>query len=234
MAQGAPGQDVKILFLPDQHLGRNTAAAYGIDVATQSCIYDPVLTRKGHDLGGAAPEALLASRVILWAGHCSVHKLFRPEHCTSIRAQDAAAGTKTHVIVHPECCKEVVDLADMTGSTEFIIQTIDNAPPGTRWAVGTEVHLVNRLANRARERGVEVRILSECQCLCTTMYRIDPQHLLWALDGIAEGREPNVVRVHPDAKAQARLALERMLRNTAPAGQGAVPSAAAAAPALVD
>jgi quinolinate synthase len=215
MAQGAPGQDVKILFLPDQHLGRNTAAAYGIDVATQSCIYDPVLTRKGHDLGGAAPEALLASRVILWAGHCSVHKLFRPEHCTSIRAQDAAAGTKTHVIVHPECCKEVVDLADMTGSTEFIIQTIDNAPPGTRWAVGTEVHLVNRLANRARERGVEVRILSECQCLCTTMYRIDQPHLLWVLDGLAsESRKriPNQIKVLPAVRELALLALDRMLK----------------------
>jgi quinolinate synthase len=122
----------------------------------------------------------------------------------------------------------------MNGSTEHIIQTIENAKPGTRWAVGTEIHLVNRLAKAAAARDVFVRILSDCQCLCTTMYRIDQQHLLWVLDGIAEGRSPNVISVHPEAKRLAKLALERMLRNSAPAGQGAVRSRAAGAAALVD
>ena len=139
------------------------------------------LTRQGQALGGATPRQLLDSRVILWAGHCSVHKLFRPEHCDQVRAADAAGGTgvppvpgpPTTILVHPECCKEVVDKADLSGSTEFIIKAIREAKPGSRWAIGTEVHLVTRLAREAKERGVHVRILSDCQCLCTTMYRID-------------------------------------------------------------
>ncbi len=116
-----------------------------------------------------------------------------------------------NVIVHPECAKEVVDEADASGSTEFIIKTIEAAQPGSNWAVGTEVHLVNRLAEEAVARNVHVRMLSECQCLCTTMYRIDPQHLLWVLDGLADGEVRNQIHVHPDAAALARLALERML-----------------------
>jgi quinolinate synthase len=108
----------------------------------------------------------------------------------------------------------VVDVADLSGSTEHIIRTIEQAAPGTRWAVGTEIHLVNRLARAAAARDVFVRILSDCQCLCTTMYRIDPPHLLWSLDRIAEGSPANIVRVHPDARRDARLALERMLRNS--------------------
>jgi quinolinate synthase len=220
MSQGQGGEDVRILFLPDQHLGRNTAAAYGIDIASATCVYDPVLARKGRELGGATPEQVLASRVILWAGHCSVHKLFRPEHCASVRRLDAAEGTDTRILVHPECAKEVVDLADMTGSTEFIIQTVDAAPTGSRWAIGTEVHLVNRIAQRARERGVSVRILSECQCLCTTMYRIDQPHLLWVLDALcAPGRKrvPNQVSVLPAVREKALLALDRMLALSAKA-----------------
>jgi len=218
MSHKSETQDVKIFFLPDQHLGRNTAAAYGINTRTHTCLYDPKVARKGEELGGSTPEQLFASSVILWAGHCSVHKLFRPEHCTQTHARDAAEGTKTTILVHPECAKEVVDLADMTGSTEFIIQSVNNAPAGSRWAVGTEVHLVNRLANAVKARGVHVRILSDCQCLCTTMYRIDQPHILWVLDNLAGGgasggkvKIQNRVQVHPLVRASALLALDRML-----------------------
>lgn len=207
-ARGAAGGDaVKVLFLPDQHLGRNTAASFGLDVGTQTALYDPKRSRGGDDLGGMTPGQLLRARVILWAGHCSVHKLFRPEHCDEVRARDP----EMKILVHPECCKEVVDKSDLSGSTEFIIKTIDAAPPGSRWSVGTEVHLVNRLARRAAARGVTVKILSDCQCLCTTMYRIDEPHLLWALDNLAAGKVVNQVSVHPDARAPAVEALNRML-----------------------
>jgi quinolinate synthase len=202
-----PEEDVKILFLPDQHLGRNTAASHGLDVETQTCLYDPRKTHRGEALGGATPEQLMASSVILWAGHCSVHKLFRPEHVDQLRE----TSPETTVLVHPECSKEVVDKADLAGSTEYIIRTIENAEPGTKWAIGTEVHLVNRLAKAAWNRGVQTRILSDCQCLCTTMYRIDQPHLLWTLDNLAEGKVVNRVQVHPDAREDAILALDRML-----------------------
>jgi quinolinate synthase len=215
-----PGESIKVMFLPDQHLGRNTAAACGIDVATKSCVYDPRQIRQGKELGGATPQQLKSSDVILWAGHCSVHKLFRPEHCDDIRKFSAATPERPpfSILVHPECCKEVVDKSDLNGSTEFIISTIRNASPGTRWAVATEVHLVKRLASEAAARGVEVHILSNCQCLCTTMYRIDQPHLLWVLDqlcgeGTPDGmpRVVNSIRVHPEARAKALKALERML-----------------------
>ena len=120
-----------------------------------------------------------------------------------------------NVIVHPECCKEVVDKADHSGSTEQIIKTIEAAEPGSNWAVGTEVHLVNRVAQAAAERDVTVAMLSECQCLCTTMYRIEPTNLLWVLDNLAEGNVVNQITVHPDAQKQAILALDRMLANVA-------------------
>lgn len=219
----APGERVKVLFLPDQHLGRNTASKFGIDVATQSCIYDPKKARAGQTLGGSTPAQVLESQVILWAGHCSVHKLFRPEHCAQVRAQDQADGTNTSILVHPECAKEVVDASDFSGSTEFIIRMVSDAPPGSRWAIGTEVHLVNRLANQAKARGVHVRILSDCQCLCTTMFRIDEPHLLWVLDHLtgkhagrlnippASARVVNRIEVLPKVKELALLALDRML-----------------------
>jgi quinolinate synthase len=221
----AQGDDVKILFLPDQHLGRNTAARFGLDVATQTCLYDPKLRHAGEPFGGASEDELLRSRVVLWAGHCSVHKLFRPEHCAAIHRENAsrAAGVEpTQILVHPECCKEVVDLADLAGSTEYILDTVRASPPGSKWAIGTEHHLVTRLAREAEARGVSVRILSDCQCLCTTMFRIDEPHLLWVLDGLCGvGTGPNqsdglakvrnVIRVHPDVQKHAIVALERML-----------------------
>jgi quinolinate synthase len=227
----ATGERVKILFLPDQHLGRNTAKRKGFVTEFDAAPGKPAQTalwNPKRDRGGLTDEAIRAADVLLWAGHCSVHKMFRTEHVDAVRAEFADRGGIT-VIVHPECSQDVVDAADLSGSTEHIIQTIERAEPGSRWAIGTEIHLVNRLAKAAAARDVFVRILSDCQCLCTTMYRIDPQHLLWSLDCIAEVKPANVVRVHPEAKAQARLALERMLRNTAPAGQGAVKSRSAAA-----
>ncbi len=203
-------EDIKILFLPDQHLGRNTAASFGINVQKHSCVYDPRAAQLGSAkgrIGGSTPKQIADAKVILWAGHCSVHKLFRPEHCDEARAADPAIK----ILVHPECAKEVVDKADYAGSTEFIINTIRKAEPGSSWAVGTEVHLVNRIARQAASRGVSVRILSSCQCLCTTMYRIDEPHLLWALDNLAAGKIVNRVRVHPDARSHALDALDRML-----------------------
>ncbi len=207
-----PGERVQLLFLPDQHLGRNTAKSRGfvteVDAARDaSLVSDCVLWNPRLAGGGTSTEVLRAARVVLWAGHCSVHKLFRPEHVEWIRANEPGM----RVIVHPECAQEVVDLADLVGSTEFIITTIDQAAAGERFAVGTETHLVHRVAERARARGVDVRILSDCQCLCTTMYRIDPPHLLWVLDELAAGRVVNRVSVHPDARALARVAIDRML-----------------------
>ncbi|MHC4833522.1 MAG: quinolinate synthase NadA [Planctomycetota bacterium] len=206
-----PGERVQVLFLPDQHLGRNTAKRAGfvteVDAARKGCRAETAVWNPRKALGGLDEATIHEAAVLLWAGHCSVHKLFRPEHVEEIHA----AGDGTQVIVHPECAQEVVDLADHVGSTEFILERIERAEPGSRWAVGTEVHLVSRLAKAAAARGVHVRILSDCQCLCTTMYRIDPPHLLWSLDQLAEGRVVNRISVHPEARAPAVSALERML-----------------------
>ena len=204
----------KILFLPDQHLGRNTAHTRGfrteVDATRdederppQTALWDP---KKD---GGLEDDAYRAADVVLWAGHCSVHRLFRPEHAAAVRREDPDG----RVIVHPECTQEVVDVADLAGSTEYIIEAVESAKPGSSWYVGTEVHLVDRLSRRAAERGVRVRMLSDCQCLCTTMYRIDPPHLLWVLDNLAEDRVLNRIAVHPEAAEHARMALDRMLAN---------------------
>ena len=204
----ADGEHIKILFLPDQHLGRNTAVACGFDVTTDICLWDPKHT---DNLGGCNEEDLSRSPFILWKGHCSVHKLFRPEHIEQIRTQ----WPDVNVIVHPECIYEVAQEADMTGSTERIIKTIDSAESGTRWAIGTEVNLVNRLCNQAAQRGVQARILSDCQCLCTTMYRIDLPHLLWTLDNLAEDHVANQIKVHSRVRRWALVALDRMLTISA-------------------
>ena len=220
-----PGEAIKILFLPDQHLGRNTAASFGIDVDRKTGLYDPTMTAKGLGVGGMSAERVDESDVLLWAGHCSVHKLFRPEHCDEIRA----AEPDRRILVHPECGKEVVDRADLSGSTGFIIKTLEAAAPGTKWAVGTEHNLVRRMSRVMAERGVDVRILSDCQCLCTTMYRIDEPHLLWVLDGLCgigpdgEAIEPvarNVIDVPEAVRGPALRALDRML-ELVPAAAGA-------------
>jgi quinolinate synthase len=208
-----PGEQIKVLFLPDQHLGRNTAAAVGYDVVTQMALWDP---RHPDVPGGLDEETLLRSTFLLWKGHCSVHKLFRPEHVDQIKAM----WPDVTVIVHPECAHEVVLRADLTGSTEGIIRAIETAEPGSRWAIGTEVHLVNRLAKAAEARGVTARILSDCQCLCTTMYRIDMPHLLWTLDHLAAGKVVNQIKVHPHVRKWSLVALDRMLSITAAAASG--------------
>jgi len=210
-------EDVRILFLPDQHLGRNTASRFGfrteVDHArdgkgSETALWDP---RKPD--GGTDAQTMQQSKVILWAGHCSVHRLFRPEHVEEARERFAEKGGVT-VLVHPECQKEVVDCADLTGSTEYIIRCIEEAEPGSNWSIGTEVHLVNRLAAEARARGVHVTMLSDCHCLCTTMIRISPKNLLWVLDSLAEGNEVNRISVHPEARRLAKLAIDRMLAHT--------------------
>lgn len=220
-------RDIRILFLPDQHLGRNTASRFGlrteVDAARDGgpsdiALWDP---RKPH--GGLTDDAIRRSKVLLWAGHCSVHRLFRPEHVHAAREQFRDEGGVT-VLVHPECEKEVVDLADLAGSTEFIIETVRTAPPGSNWAVATEHHLVNRVAAEARARGVTVIALSDCHCLCTTMIRISPRNLLWVLDSLAAGTVVNQVLVHPEAKRLARLAVDRMLAHASRAASSS-PSA---------
>ena len=225
------GESVKILFLPDQHLGRNTAKSHGyvteVDAAARGVAAQCALWNPKLENGGLTAAQIRDAGVLLWAGHCSVHKLFRPEHV------DAARREGRTVLVHPECAQEVVDIADLAGSTEFIIDTIERAAPGSSWAVGTEVHLVNRVARRAAGRGVHVRILSDCQCLCTTMYRIDQAHLAWCLDQLAAGKVVNRIGVHPEAKRLARLALDRMLR-LAPARAGAAGGRSAVAGMTVD
>jgi quinolinate synthase len=211
----AEGEDIKLLFLPDQHLGRNTAHAYGIDVENHTTIWDPKAVDGGQRLGGTTYEALLDAKVILWKGHCSVHQLFRAEHVKQLRESEP----DRKIIVHPECAKEVVDLADVQGSTGKILKTIRDSEPGTKWAVGTEVHLIDRIANEMREKGVDVISLSPFQCLCTTMYRIDPKHLLWSLDHLAEGKVVNQITVHPQTREYALTALGRMLELTAEPAQ---------------
>ncbi|MEX2216422.1 MAG: quinolinate synthase NadA [Phycisphaeraceae bacterium] len=217
-------EEIKILFLPDQHLGRNTAAAMGYDIHANMCLWDP---RHADGFGGLQRDDVERSTFILWKGHCSVHKLFRPEHVDQVRA----IWPDVTVIVHPECACEVVQKADMTGSTEGIMKAIRGAAPGTRWAIGTEVHMVNRLAKEAAARGVEVRILSDCQCLCTTMYRIDLPHILYVLDNLVKGKVVNQITVKDEVKKWALVALDRMLELT---GSGTLSKPHVNSEAMVD
>jgi quinolinate synthase len=191
----------KILFLPDQHLGRNTAFAMGIP-QSEMVVWDPYQIN-----GGLSPDRLKAAKVILWKGHCSVHQRFLPEHVDRVRREEPGM----QVIVHPECRWEVCQKADDVGSTEHIIQAIERAPEGSSFAVGTEIHLVNRLAKRFAPLGKRVITLDDSGCLCTTMYRISPQHLAWALENLVEGRVVNRIKVDDDVKQWARVALDRML-----------------------
>ena len=205
-------EDIKVLFLPDQHLGRNTASGLGIDTCLETCVYDYQGISLGDSLGGLFPSDLRRSKIILWAGHCSVHMRFRTEDCDAARSEHPGV----QIMVHPECRAEVVAQSDLVGSTEFIIRTIRDSIPGDEWAIGTEVHLVNRLAHEAAQRDVRVRLLSQCQCLCTTMYRIDPPQLLNVLENLANGVVVNQVTVPDDQRAPALQSLERMLRLTTP------------------
>ncbi len=192
----------KILFLPDQHLGRNTAWSLGIPL-DKCVVWDPYLLN-----GGLSAERLKAATVILWKGHCSVHQRFLPEHADRVRAEHPGM----QVIVHPECRWEVCQKADGIGSTEALIAMIDRAPEGTAFAVGTEIHLVNRMAKMYAAQGKKVISLDDTGCLCTTMYRISPQHLAWALENLVDGHVVNRIQVEEDVKAWARVALDRMLQ----------------------
>jgi len=193
----------KVLFLPDQHLGRNTAYAMGFPLE-RMVVWDPRLP-----LGGNTPDALRQADFVLWKGHCSVHALFRPEHVDQVRRKFPGM----RVIVHPECRWEVVQKADDAGSTSYIVKQVEAAGPGAQWAVGTEVNLVNRLARRHPEQ--RIIVLSECQCLCTTMFRIDLPHLCWAIENLAEGVVVNRITVDAETRRWALVALERMLAATA-------------------
>jgi quinolinate synthase len=191
----------KILFLPDQHLGRNTAFAMGIPL-NQMVVWDPYQIN-----GGVSPERLRAAKVVLWKGHCSVHQRFLPEHVDRVRREHPGM----QVVVHPECRWEVCQKADALGSTERIVDLIESAPEGSSFAVGTEIHLVNRLAKHFAPLGKRVITLDESGCLCTTMYRISPQHLAWTLENLLTGNVVNRIRVEDDGKHWARVALDRML-----------------------
>jgi quinolinate synthase len=194
-----PKSKTKILFFPDQHLGRNTAYAMGYPL-DQMVVWDP-----RQDLGGNSERSLHDADFVLWKGHCSVHALFRPEHVDQARAQ----FPDIKVIVHPECKWEVVQKADMAGSTAYIVKQIEAAAPGTEWAIGTEVHLVNRLKNQHPDKRIVV--LSDCQCLCTTMYRIDLPHLCWVLENLLENNVVNEIKVDAHTRKWSLVALERML-----------------------
>jgi quinolinate synthase len=194
-------KNAKLLFLPDQHLGRNTGYAMGIPL-NEMVVWDPYLLS-----GGLTPDRLRDARIILWKGHCSVHQRFLPEHVDNVRAK----YPEIQVIVHPECRFEVCQKADAVGSTERLLRVIREARPGSSFAVGTEIHLVNRMSKDFAAEGKKVITLDDSGCLCTTMFRISPQHLCWALENLVEGNVVNQIKVRDEVKHWARAALDRML-----------------------
>jgi len=190
----------KILFLPDQHLGRNTAYKMGVPL-DEMVVWDP-----NEIWGGADPDAVKRARMILWKGHCSVHTRFTVRQIDNLRAQHPGI----RIIVHPEVPLEVVQAADDSGSTEYIIKTVTESPAGSVWGVGTEIHLVNRLAQQvAPER--TVLSLDQFGCLCSTMFRVSPNHLLWTLEGLVDGTVHNRIVVPDHQKYWTKVALDRML-----------------------
>jgi len=195
-------QREKVLFFPDQHLGRNTAL-----LKMGMSEDDLVVWDFAKPMGGLTPEQIRRARLILWQGFCSVHMMFHPEHIEAFREK----YPEGRVISHPECTYEVCRRSDYVGSTEYIIRTIAESEPGTRWLVGTELNLVNRLHARHKAEGKQVHFMSPTVCMCSTMFRIDPQHLCWTLENLVEGRPVNVIRVPGETADQARRALERML-----------------------
>jgi quinolinate synthase len=189
----------KVLFLPDEHLGRNTGYRMGIPLE-QMIVWDPY-----QEFGGNTPEAIRNASIILWKGYCSVHQRFTPQQVGRVRREHPGI----RVIVHPECRFEVAQAADQIGSTEGIIKAIQSSPAGTEWAVGTEIHLVNRLSKELKNH--KVISLDPSVCVCTTMFRITPQHLLWVLENLGEGNVVNRISVDERTRHHARVALDRML-----------------------
>jgi quinolinate synthase len=189
----------RALFLPDEHLGRNTAFRMGVPLE-QMIVWDPY-----QEMGGNTPEAVRRARIILWKGYCSVHQRFLPEHVARVRRDHPGI----RVIVHPECRFDVAQAADQIGSTEGITKAILAAEPGSKWAVGTEIHLINRLSKELKDRFVIS--LDPSVCVCTTMFRISPRHLLWVLENLVAGNVVNRIAVDDRTRHYARVALERML-----------------------
>ena len=191
----------KILFFPDQHLGRWTGAQMGIAL-DEMMVWDPDL-----ELGGLTPEQIHKAKLLLWKGHCSVHQMFQPAHILKFRNQHPDGL----VISHPECSYEVCRQSDYVGSTEHIVRTIKEAAPNTHWLVGTELNLVNRLAEEVKHEGKVVQFMAPTVCMCSTMQRIDPQHLAWTLENLADGNVVNQIKVPEHEAVLAKLALDRML-----------------------
>ncbi len=192
----------KMFFFPDQHLGRNTGAKFGIPLDKM------VLWNPHEELGGNTEEELRAAKLLLWRGHCSVHGRFKPWHVDKIRKDIPGVN----VIVHPECMREVVEISDLNGSTSFIINTVTNAASGTKWAIGTELNLVLRLRKQLPDK--EIHLLAPDLCMCATMYRIAPQNLAWAMENIAAGNVVNQIKVDDETKHFALIALKRMIDLT--------------------
>jgi len=201
IARWAFARREKILFFPDQHLGRWTGYKMGIAL-DEMMVWDP-----DREMGGLTAEQIRTAKLLLWKGHCSVHQMFQPAHILKFRNQYPDGL----VIAHPECSFEVCKQSDFVGSTEFIVKTIKEAAPNTRWLVGTELNLVNRLAEEVKAEGKIVQFMATTVCMCSTMQRIDPQHLAWTLENLADGHVVNQIKVPEHEAELARLALERML-----------------------
>ncbi|GAC1385040.1 MAG: quinolinate synthase NadA [Marmoricola sp.] len=194
------GEDTKVLFLPDQHLGRNTAVLQ-LGIGLDECVvWNPLLPS-----GGLTADEIGNARMILWKGHCSVHGRFSSDVVDELRARDP----EVNILVHPECNHDVVTRADYVGSTEYIIKTIEAAPAGSSWAIGTELNLVKRLADQHPDK--RIAFLDRSVCYCSTMNRIDLPHLVWALESLVAGQRVNVIEVDPTTQAEAKVALQRML-----------------------
>jgi quinolinate synthase len=191
----------KVLFFPDQHLGRWSGHQKGVALEEMQ-VWDP-----DEPMGGLTPEQIRAAKILLWKGHCSVHQMFRPQHILKFRNQHPEGI----VISHPECSFEVCKLSDHVGSTDAIIKTIAAAAPNTHWLVGTELNLVNRIAEEFKPQGKIVQFMAPMVCMCSTMARIDPQHLAWTLENLVDGKVVNRIKVPEREAGLARVALDRML-----------------------
>ena len=201
IAEWAFARRPKVLFFPDQHLGRWTGHKLGIPM-DEMVVWDPDL-----EMGGLAVDQIKRAKILLWKGHCSVHQMFQKSHIDAFRAKYPDGL----VIAHPECNFEVCAAADYVGSTEHIVRTIKEAPAGTRWLVGTELNLVDRLAREVLPQNKIVQFMATTICMCSTMQRIDPQHLAWTLENLAEGKVVNQIKVPEHEARLAKLALDRML-----------------------